>query len=92
MQAELDDLIKASEMSKTTGNPYWKILETKHRPQFFMAIAIPFFQQVTGINVVGFYAPVIFRTIGLGESASLMSTVVTGVASICGTLLSMVNW
>ncbi|KAG5558317.1 hypothetical protein RHGRI_008295 [Rhododendron griersonianum] len=79
VQAELDDLIKASEMSKTIENPLWKILEKKYRPQFVMAIAIPFFQQVTGINVVGFYAPVIFRTIGLGESASLMSTVVTGV-------------
>lgn len=89
VQAELDDLIKASEMSKTIENPLWKILEKKYRPQFVMAIAIPFFQQVTGINVVSFYAPVIFRTIGLGESASLMSTVVTGVVGICGTLLSM---
>ncbi|XP_058205712.1 hexose carrier protein HEX6-like isoform X2 [Rhododendron vialii] len=89
VQAELDDLIKASEMSKTIENPFWKILETKYRPQFVMAIAIPLFQQVTGINVVGFYAPVIFRTIGLGESASLMSTVATGVVGICGTLLSM---
>ncbi|KAF7148712.1 hypothetical protein RHSIM_Rhsim03G0163200 [Rhododendron simsii] len=88
VQAELDDLIKASEMSKTLETPFWKMLETKYRPQFVMATAIPFFQQVTGINVVGFYAPVIFRTIGLGESASLMSTVVTGVVGICGTLLS----
>ncbi|KAJ6316040.1 hypothetical protein OIU78_019341 [Salix suchowensis] len=44
-----------------------------------MAIAIPFFQQVTGINVIAFYAPILFRTTGLGESASLMSSVVTGI-------------
>lgn len=66
VQAEHDDLIKASEMSKTIGNPYRKIPETKCRPHFFMAIAISFFQQVTGINVLSFYAPVIFRTMGLG--------------------------
>ncbi|KAI4389247.1 hypothetical protein MLD38_001495 [Melastoma candidum] len=26
-----------------------------------MAIAIPFFQQVTGINIIAFYAPVLFH-------------------------------
>ncbi|KAH7854562.1 hypothetical protein Vadar_015365 [Vaccinium darrowii] len=89
VQAELLDLIKANEMCITIKNPFWKILETKYRPQFVMAIAIPFFQQVTGINVVGFYAPVIFRTIGLGESAALMSTIATGVVGLCGTFISM---
>ncbi|CBI38659.3 unnamed protein product, partial [Vitis vinifera] len=43
-----------------------KILQRKYRPQLVMAIAIPFFQQVTGINVIAFYAPVLFRAIGLG--------------------------
>ncbi|GMP23998.1 hypothetical protein CsSME_00001410 [Camellia sinensis var. sinensis] len=84
VQVELDDLIKANEVSKTIKHPFKKILQRKYRPQFVMAIAIPFFQQVTGINVIGFYAPVLFRTIGLGESASLMSTVVTGIVDKLG--------
>jgi MFS family permease len=75
VQAELDDLIKASSISKTIENPFKKILQTRYRPQLVMAIAIPFFQQVTGINVIAFYAPILFRTIGLGESASLLSAV-----------------
>ncbi|CAN1177947.1 Hexose carrier protein HEX6 [Linum perenne] len=54
-----------------------------------MAVAIPFFQQVTGINVIAFYAPLLFRTIGLGESASLMSAVITGAIGILTTFLSM---
>ncbi|XVF08502.1 hypothetical protein REPUB_Repub07fG0008700 [Reevesia pubescens] len=70
VQAELDDLIKASSISKTMEHPFKKILQRKYRPQFVMSIAIPFFQQVTGINVITFYAPILFRTIGLGESAS----------------------
>lgn len=89
VQAELDDLIKASSISKTINHPFKKIMQRKYRPQLTMAIAIPFFQQVTGINVIAFYAPLLFRTIGLGESASLMSMVVTSVVVTGSTFISM---
>ncbi|XP_021824968.1 hexose carrier protein HEX6-like [Prunus avium] len=89
VEAELDDLIKANNVSKTIKYPFKKILERKYRPQLVMAIAIPFFQQVTGINVIAFYAPILFRTIGLGESASLLSAVMTGVVGTISTFISM---
>lgn len=90
VDAELDDLIKASDNSQVIQNPYKHILRRKYRPQLVMSIAIPFFQQVTGINVIAFYAPIVFRTIGFGESASLMSAVMTGVVGIVTTSVSMV--
>ncbi|EYU20201.1 hypothetical protein ABFS82_06G049900 [Erythranthe guttata] len=90
VEMELDDLIKASENSKIAKNPYGKIAGRNYRPQFVMSIAIPFFQQVTGINVIAFYAPILFRTIGFGESASLLSAVMTGVVGIATTFASMV--
>ncbi|CDY23062.1 BnaC07g31250D [Brassica napus] len=62
---------------------------TRYRPELAMAFAIPFFQQVTGINVVAFYAPVLFRTVGFGESGSLMSTLVSGIVGTASTFLSM---
>ncbi|KAL4595982.1 hypothetical protein ACB092_12G131100 [Castanea dentata] len=89
VQAELDDLIEASSISKTFKHPFKNIIHRKYRPQLVMAIAIPFFQQVTGINVITFYAPVLFRTIGLGESASLFSAVMTGVVGAVSTTISM---
>ncbi|KAH0979236.1 hypothetical protein GBA52_006413 [Prunus armeniaca] len=89
VEAELDDLIKANNISKTIKHPFKKILERKYRPQLVMAIAIPFFQQVTGINVIAFYAPILFRTIGLGESASLLSSVMTGIVGTISTFISM---
>ncbi|MFQ6619283.1 hypothetical protein Gotur_001108 [Gossypium turneri] len=88
VQAELDDLIEASSISKTINRPFRKIIQRKYRPQLLMAIAIPFFQQVTGINVITFYAPILFRTIGQGESASLMSAVVTGLVGTTATFIS----
>ncbi|KAM4077013.1 hypothetical protein ACJW30_12G107700 [Castanea mollissima] len=86
---ELDDLIKASSISKTIKHPFKNIIHRKYRPQLVMAIAIPFFQQVTGINVITFYAPVLFRTISLGESDSLLSAAVTGVLGTVSTFISM---
>ena len=50
-------------------------MERRYRPQLAMAILIPTLQQLTGINVVMFYAPVLFKTIGFGGTASLMSSV-----------------
>lgn len=74
VEAELNDLIQANSTSKTNKHPFKNIIRRRYRPQLVMAIAIPFFQQVTGINVIAFYAPVLFRTIGQGESASLISS------------------
>ncbi|KAL0317613.1 UNVERIFIED_CONTAM: Hexose carrier protein HEX6 [Sesamum angustifolium] len=88
VEAEFDDLITASNASKTIKHPFKKILQRKYRPQLVMSVAIPFFQQVTGISVISFYAPILFLTIGSGVSASLMSSVVLGLAGTGTTLLS----
>ncbi|ESR34847.1 MFS domain-containing protein [Citrus sinensis] len=89
VQAEFDDLLKASSTAKTINHPFKKIIQRKYRPQLVMATAIPFFQQVTGINVIAFYAPLLFRTIGLGVSASLLSSVFSGIVGAGSTLISM---
>ncbi|KAJ8752824.1 hypothetical protein K2173_008559 [Erythroxylum novogranatense] len=90
VQAELDDLVKACRSDETSESPFKKILRRKYRPQLVMAIAIPVFQQLTGINVISFYAPVLFRTIGLSETVSLiMAALVAGVVGFLGTVVSM---
>jgi sugar porter (SP) family MFS transporter len=93
VQKELDDLVSAaSEASRTTTtrHPFRNILRSKYRPQLVIALLVPFFNQVTGINVINFYAPVMFRTIGLKESASLMSAVVTRVCATAANVVAMV--
>ncbi|KAK3221120.1 hypothetical protein Dsin_015090 [Dipteronia sinensis] len=54
-----------------------------------MAIAIPIFQQVTGINVIGFYAPILFLALGLGESAALLSAILISLVGTFSTFISM---
>ncbi|XP_072956479.1 hexose carrier protein HEX6-like isoform X1 [Typha angustifolia] len=90
VENELNDLISASNTSKTITNPFQTIVQKKYRPQLVMVILIPFFQQVTGINVINFYAPVMFRTIGLKESASLMSAVVTRIFATISNIVAIV--
>ncbi|KAJ4784584.1 Sugar transport protein [Rhynchospora pubera] len=90
VQKELDDLIAASNVSRTIKHPFRNILKRKYRPQLVMAILIPFFNQLTGINVINFYAPVMFRTIGLKESASLLSAVVTRIFATTANIIAMV--
>ncbi|ERN03516.1 hypothetical protein AMTR_s00003p00270550, partial [Amborella trichopoda] len=50
VEEEFQDLIDASEASKKVEYPWRNIVRRKYRPQLVMALAIPFFQQLTGIN------------------------------------------
>ncbi|WCJ40079.1 Sugar transport protein 10 [Euphorbia peplus] len=86
---EFQDLIEASEAAKLVEHPWRNILEPKYRPQLVICILIPFFQQFTGINVIMFYAPVLFKTLGFGDNASLMSAVITGVVNVVATSVSI---
>jgi sugar porter (SP) family MFS transporter len=87
--AEYDDMIVASEVSQRIKHPFRNILQKRNRPQLVMAIAIPFFQQVTGINAIMFYVPVLFNTIGFGQDASLYSAVIVGAVNVLATLVSL---
>ncbi|KAK6155930.1 hypothetical protein DH2020_010178 [Rehmannia glutinosa] len=89
VQDELDDLIEASYTSKAIKHPFRNLMQKKYRPQLVMSVLIPFFQQITGINVVSFYAPILFLTIGAGESASLLSATVTGIVSSMFTIITV---
>ncbi|RZC56082.1 hypothetical protein C5167_014946 [Papaver somniferum] len=89
---EYKDLLAASkESNKYAGQSQWSnLMQRRYRPQLVMSILIPFFQQFTGINVVMFYAPVLFKTIGFGESASLMSAVITGLVNMVATSAAII--
>lgn len=88
---ELQDMVEASESAKRVHHPWKNILQRHYRPQLVMALAIPGFQQLTGINIIMFYAPVLFKTIGFGDNASLMSAVITGVVNVVATVVSIVT-
>ncbi|KAF6172919.1 hypothetical protein GIB67_035473 [Kingdonia uniflora] len=86
---EYNDISLASQASKLVNDPWKKILERKYRPHIIMAALLPGLQQLTGINVVMFYAPVLFKTLGFGNEASLASAVITGGVNVAATFVSV---
>lgn len=86
---EFSDLVEASEVSQKVEKPWSTILEPKYRPQLVITCLIPFFQQLTGINVIMFYAPVLFKTLGFGADAALMSAVISGLVNVFATVVSI---
>jgi len=89
IEHEFEDLVAASESSKVVKHPWVSLLKRQYRPQLTFAIAILFFQQLTGMNVIVFYAPILFKTIGFGANVSLMSAMITGACNAIATLVSI---
>lgn len=88
---EFNDLVIASIESKKIKNPWSNLFKRKYRPQLMFVILIPFFQQFTGMNVFMFYSPVLFKTIGFGNNASLISSVATGGVNSVATFVSILS-
>ncbi|PRQ37086.1 putative major facilitator, sugar transporter, major facilitator superfamily [Rosa chinensis] len=86
---EFQDLVDATEAAHKVENQWGNIMQPRYRPQLIICVLIPFFQQLTGINVIMFYAPVLFKTLGFGDEASLMSAVITGGVNVVCTAVSM---
>lgn len=83
----IKDIIAHRENTKgVAALPVWN---KKYRIPALMAIAIAFFNQVSGINAIIYYAPRIFEMTGLGKSASLLSTVGIGLVNFVFTMVAM---
>ena len=54
-----------------------------------IGIAIAILQQITGINSVFFYAPMIFEQSGIGTDASFMQAVLVGLVNLVFTILAI---
>ncbi|KAF5444172.1 hypothetical protein F2P56_036669 [Juglans regia] len=88
-EAELNEMISHNEAAKADNRqPYKVIFERRHRPQLVLAAAIPSFQQFTGINVVAFYGPVMFRSIGISSDGALIAAIILTVVNTASTLVS----
>ncbi|KAM0969627.1 hypothetical protein ACFX13_018119 [Malus domestica] len=90
VDAEFADLVDASNVARAIKNPFRNLLTRKNRPQLVIgALGIPAFQQLTGMNSILFYAPVIFQSLGFGSGAALYSSVFTSGALVVATFISM---
>ncbi len=54
-----------------------------------IGIAVGIFNQLTGINVIMYYAPMIFKSAGFAEGSALLQTVAIGTTNLVFTIIGM---
>lgn len=87
----IDEEIRTIQGSLTVNKGSWKeLLQPWVRPALVVGIALAFFQQVTGINTIIYYAPTIFEFAGFGShKVSILATVGVGVVNVFMTLVAI---
>ncbi|KAI7978243.1 hypothetical protein EIK77_003562 [Talaromyces pinophilus] len=76
----------AEETALTEGVTWKECLEKSNRYRFFLAFCIMFWQQFSGTNSIGYYAPQIFQSIGISSSnSSLFATGIYGTVKVIST-------
>lgn len=67
-----------------------KDLVTKEiRPLIFIGIVVAIFSQITGINSIMYYAPMIFAKTGIGVNSALMQTIAVGGVNLIFTFVAI---
>ncbi|XP_022975153.1 sugar transport protein MST4-like [Cucurbita maxima] len=89
VEAEYYEIVEASRISHEVKHPFRNLLMRQNRPPLVISVMMQIFQQLTGINAIMFYAPVLFNTLGFGNDASLYSSVITGAVNVLSTLVSI---
>ena len=83
--ATIEESIKEEEDSGTFG----EIFSGRMRPILLIGVFIAVFSQITGINSIMYYAPVIFQSIGAGTSSAVIQTVIIGGGNLIFTFVAI---
>jgi sugar porter (SP) family MFS transporter len=83
--AEADEILAASSERSASTN-FWS---ANLRIPILLAFLIAFFNQLSGINAVLYFAPRIFEMTGLGEKAALLQSVGIGVTNLIFTFVGL---
>jgi len=75
--------------ARESGQPQQPLFSKTNGRPIMLAIIFAFFNQVSGINAIIYFAPRIFEMSGLGENASLLSSVGIGLVNFLFTLLAI---
>jgi sugar porter (SP) family MFS transporter len=85
IEADADEIIAASSERRTSARFWnWRL-----RIPILLAILIAFFNQLSGINAILYFAPRIFELTGLGEKAALLQSVGIGVTNLIFTFVGL---
>jgi MFS transporter, SP family, arabinose:H+ symporter len=85
VNAEADEIISAASQQTSAGH-FWS---HSLRLPILIAFLVAFFNQLSGINAILYFAPRIFEMTGLGEKAALLQSVGIGVTNLIFTFVGL---
>lgn len=85
LTAEADEILAGSAEKKSAGHFWTRQL----RKPIMLAILIAFFNQLSGINAILYFAPRIFELTGLGAKAALLQSVGIGLTNLVFTFVGL---
>jgi MFS transporter, SP family, arabinose:H+ symporter len=85
IEAEADGIIAASS-EKGSSSHFWTM---RLRKPILLAILIAFFNQMSGINAILYFAPRIFELTGLAAKAALLQSIGIGVTNLVFTFVGL---
>ncbi len=85
LESRVEDIAQAAHERTSTGG-FWSKRLSK---PILLAFLIAFFNQLSGINAILYFAPRIFELTGLGQSAALLQSVGIGVTNLIFTFVGL---
>ncbi len=87
-QADMDSIVESkNEEAKDLDGE--SLSNPRYRFPAMLAVLFAFFNQVSGINAIIYYAPRIFTAAGLAKNASLLSTTGIGLVNLVFTMIAI---
>jgi len=86
LEAHADEIAAAARDERALASGFWT---RRLRVPILLAILIAFFNQLSGINAVLYFAPRIFELTGLGREAALLQSVGIGVTNLAFTFVGL---
>jgi sugar porter (SP) family MFS transporter len=88
VDAEVASIIAANKHDASKGNTT-EFFTSKHKKVIWLAFMIAFFNQLSGINFILYYAPEILSRIGLGAKESLLNAIAIGGTNLIFTFVGL---
>ena len=86
LTAQADEIVAAARSEQAVASGFWT---WRLRVPILLAFLVAFFNQLSGINAVLYFAPRIFEMTGLGKNAALLQSVGIGVTNLIFTFVGL---
>lgn len=90
IKEEVSSIVESLDNPETNNSSVKDLFNPALKLVLTIGLVMAVLQQITGINAVFFYAPMIFEQTGIGTDASLIQAVLVGLVNLVFTVVAMI--